>query len=279
MSWRPLLLLLRLITLLCVAAVLTSLLITYAPGAGVDEMELDARLGSESVAALRAQQAAQNQPWQYLKRLLRGELGISYSLQVPVRELFQQRLPLTARMVASGLLLSWVGAFLFALPSALGWYNISRFVSALVAALLCVPAAVLAVLLYPWASLPGLLIACVLLPRLQRQVAALFTDVRQQTHVLAARTRGLPGVVVLLQHIVVPTLPAMLALYAVSVNTALGASIPLEALAGTPGMGQLTWQAAVARDLPVLLPATLLTTAITLCANTAAELLTNRGGT
>jgi peptide/nickel transport system permease protein len=65
----------------------------------------------------------------------------------------------------------------------------------------------------------------------------------------------------------------LLALAGVSVSLAIGAAIPIEALCGLAGIGQLAWQAALARDLPLLVNITVLVTLVTLLANTAADLI------
>ncbi|MFZ0396306.1 MAG: hypothetical protein WCF17_07435 [Terracidiphilus sp.] len=54
-------------------------------------------------------------------------------------------------------------------------------------------------------------------------------------------------------------------------------SIPLEALCDSPGIGQLAWQAALSRDLPLLVNLTMLFTLVTLGANLAADLIANAG--
>ena len=64
----------------------------------------------------------------------------------------------------------------------------------------------------------------------------------------------------------------MLAVAGISVSIALGAAIPVEALCGIAGIGQLAWQAALGRDLPLLLNLTLLVTLATLVANWGAEM-------
>ena len=68
-----------------------------------------------------------------------------------------------------------------------------------------------------------------------------------------------------------PVAPQLLALAGVTVSLAFGAAIPVEAIADSPGIGQLAWQAALGRDLPVLVNLTLLVTAFTLIANSSAE--------
>jgi ABC-type dipeptide/oligopeptide/nickel transport system permease component len=47
----------------------------------------------------------------------------------------------------------------------------------------------------------------------------------------------------------------------------------VEALCGIPGVGQLAWQSALARDLPVLISVSLLVIAFTVLANSGADLL------
>jgi peptide/nickel transport system permease protein len=68
----------------------------------------------------------------------------------------------------------------------------------------------------------------------------------------------------------------LVALGGVSITLAFGASIPIEALADSPGLGQLAWQAALGRDLSVLVTITLLLTAITVVANVLADLTLTR---
>jgi peptide/nickel transport system permease protein len=70
----------------------------------------------------------------------------------------------------------------------------------------------------------------------------------------------------------------LVALAGVSVTLAFGASIPIEALSDSPGMGQLAWRAALGRDIPVLVSLTLLLTAVTVFANVMADIAMTRAG-
>jgi peptide/nickel transport system permease protein len=65
----------------------------------------------------------------------------------------------------------------------------------------------------------------------------------------------------------------LIAMAGVSITLALSASIPVEALADSPGIGQLAWRAALGRDLPVLVTITLLLTAITTMVNLFSDYL------
>jgi peptide/nickel transport system permease protein len=65
----------------------------------------------------------------------------------------------------------------------------------------------------------------------------------------------------------------LLAVGGVSISMAMGAAIPVEALCGIAGIGQLAWQAALARDLPLLVNITILVTLVTLLANSGADVI------
>jgi peptide/nickel transport system permease protein len=70
--------------------------------------------------------------------------------------------------------------------------------------------------------------------------------------------------------------PALFALFGVSLSMAFGAAIPIEALCDSPGVGQLAWQAALNRDLPLIMNLTLLITLITVAANLLASIAHER---
>ena len=74
-------------------------------------------------------------------------------------------------------------------------------------------------------------------------------------------------------HVLPPAAPQLLALAGVTVSVAVGAAIPIEALCDQPGIGQLAWQAALARDLVLLVNLTLIVTLITVVANAFSDLL------
>jgi peptide/nickel transport system permease protein len=52
---------------------------------------------------------------------------------------------------------------------------------------------------------------------------------------------------------------------------AFGAAIPVETLCGLPGIGQLAWKAAIARDLPVLVSLTMMITVVTQVCNAISD--------
>jgi len=171
-------------------------------------------------------------------------------------------------------LLSWAAVLALALSAA--WmraFTYDALATALSGTLLCIPAAVLALLSVLW-NVPGALaIALIIFPRDYRYTRNLLAKAYSLPHVLAARAKGISEARILFWHVVPVAGPQLLALAGVSVSLAVGAAIPVEALCGLAGVGQLAWQAALARDLPLLVNITVLVTLVTLLANSGADVI------
>ena len=257
---------------------LSAALVRLAPGFDVDEAQLDSHLNSESLEALRQTRLSQHNIFRFYLHSLRnathGDLGSSIVLQQPVSKLLRERGPLTLRLVAIGLLLSWATAMALALSAAgLRLSSYDAVATILTGTLLCVPAAVLALFSVLWNTPAALAIALIVFPRDFRYARNLLAKAYSLPHITTARARGLSELRVLFWHVVPVAGPHLLAVAGVSVSLALGAAIPVEALCGLAGVGQLAWQAALARDLPLLMNITILVTLVTLLANSSADVI------
>ncbi len=256
----------------------TATLVRLAPGFDADEQQLDVRLSHESVEALRSQRAENRDVLSfyahYLSAAVRGDFGVSQILHRPVRQLLAERLPATAKIVALGLLVGWLLAALLAIASALLRNSVfTASATGFSSFFLCLPAAALALLLVIFRAPAFLAIALVVFPRVFRYARNLLARSYERPHIITARAKGLGPAQVLYRHVLGVCAAPLLALAGVSVSLALGAAVPIEALCGIPGIGQLAWQAALGRDLPLLATLTLIATLVTLVANTAATLL------
>ena len=257
---------------------LAATMVRLAPGFDVDERQLDPRLSPETIAAIKAERAGQRNIvhfyLQFLGRAARGDLGQSQTLNEPVRKLIAERLPATARLAGAGLLAAWIMAFALAVVATMTRAKgMDVMTTVFSGAFLCVPAAVLGLMTVVAKSPAYLAIACVVFPKLFRYCRNLLADSYDMPHVIMARAKGLSGSRVLFWHVLPVCARPLFALAGVSVSLALGACIPVEALCGIPGIGQLAWQAAIARDLPLLVTLTVLVTVITLAANSSSDLL------
>ncbi len=265
--------------LVLLGGLLSATLVRLAPGFDADERELDPALNAESVRSLRESRAGEHNILHfygsYLRGVMHGDLGTSHALGQPVQRLLLERWPVTAHVAGLGLLLAWLLAAGLAFTACL-WrlpaYEI--FGITVSGVFLCIPAAVLA-LLSVILNAPGYLaIALIVFPKIYRYSRNLLAKAYALPHILAARSRGLGEVRILTWHVLPVAGPQMIALAGITVSIALGASIPVESLCGLPGIGQLAWQAALSRDLPLLVNLTVLVTLVTLLANSGADVMT-----
>jgi len=267
--------------LVLLGGLLSATLVRLAPGFDADERELDPSLSAESVRALHAERAAEHNIFRFYANFLRGaihgDLGTSHALGQPVNSLLRERWPVTLRVAGFGLLLGWLLASTLAFTACL-WQRPSYEILGITAsgAFLCIPAAVLA-LVSVILNTPGYLaIALIVFPKIYRYSRNLLSKAYALPHVTAARARGLGELRILARHVLPIAGPQMIALAGITISLALGAAIPVESLCGLPGIGQLAWQAALARDLPLLVNLTILVTVVTLLANSGADVMIHR---
>jgi len=265
-------------TLVLLGGLLSATLVRLAPGADADEHELDPSLSAESVRVLRQSHAGEKNIFSfyasYLRGAIHGDLGTSHALGQPVKNLLRERWPVTARLTGLSLLLAWIFASALTFTACL-WPRpaCEAFGITLSGAFLCIPAAVLA-LLSVILNAPGYLaIALIVFPKIYRYSRNLLAKAYSLPHITAARARGLGELRILACHALPVAGPQMIALAGVTISIAVGASIPIESLCGIPGIGQLAWQAALSRDLPLLVNLTVLVTLVTLLANSGADVM------
>lgn len=272
--------LLKLSLTIVLGGMLAATLVRVAPGFGVDERELDPRLREESRQAIRNARAGETDILHfyasYLGGLVKGDLGFSRSLNRPVTQLLAERLPVTFRTVTIGLGLGWALGLALATVAAASRSPRWDFATSLLSGtFLCIPSAVLALLFLFSGGPAAFAIALVVFPRVFRYARNLLVDSYNLQHVLMARAKGLGEARILLWHVLPSAAAPILALAGVSVSLAFGAAIPIEVICDSPGIGQLAWLAAMGRDLPLLVNLTVLVTAVTIVANSAADLATS----
>lgn len=271
------------LALFCVlSGLLTASLVRFAPGFGIDERELDFRLSHASVQVIRSSHQMNSGLFSYYAHYLagafQGDLGTSEWLQRPVSSLIKERFPITARSVLLGVTAAWLTALAAALGS-LRFASLAAELSGtlLSGVLIALPTAVVAIFSVYLRAPAFLAIALITFPKLFRYLRNLLSHAFAQPCVLAAQARGIGRNRIIFHHVLPLTSQALLALLGVSLSVAFGAAIPIEALCDSPGVGQLAWQAALNRDLPLIMNLTLLVTLIgvgaSFLANAASERL------
>ncbi len=117
---------------------------------------------------------------------------------------------------------------------------------------------------------PVLVMALLLAARDFKFLHSALRKVWLDPHQLQARAQGIRMWRLLVAHIVPAAAPQLAALASLSIVTALSALVPVEVIFNVPGLGQLAWNAAMNRDLPVLLAITMMMSlAVTLAGMTA----------
>jgi peptide/nickel transport system permease protein len=262
--------LLRLTAVMLMASFAGAMLMRLAPGFTSDDQELNSGLSAQSIQAVRqARLADTNIPHfyaQYVLSLMKGDLGTSHSLNQPVKDLLKERLPVTLANLAFALGAGWLLGLALAI-SAQTWNirALTFLANGLSGTFLSTPAAALALvfLLLRWP--PALAAALLLFPKIYRYTQNLLQQSSEMPHVLTARAKGAGPWRVLAWHVAPIALPQLIALVGVSISIGIGVLLPIEVVSDVAGIGQLAWQAAESRDLPLLVNLTMVVTFVTVC--------------
>lgn len=240
----------------------STLLVRLAPGYLSDAREMDARYSG----AVRTELAAESAHSHSVTRMFTEELlgwahgnpGVSRQFGIPVLELIRPRLAVTGSLLLRSIALAWSLALCASLiastrqSSGVLW-------QAPTALLLAVPTAAMATLcLLAGSGGPVLVMALLLAARDFKFLHRILRQAWFEPHLLQARAQGIPTRRLLAVQIAPAMLTQLAALAGLSIVTALSALVPVEVLFDVPGLGQLAWNAALNRDLPVLLAVTLI---------------------
>ena len=270
----------RLVLVVLLGGLLAQALIVFAPGYTSDERELEPGLSEPERRRIQLDKLEDKQLFssygRFLGRVIHGDFGQSKSMNRPVRELLADRLPVTLRLIGKAIVLGWGLGLALALICASSPLPALKWTGILSSnLLLCLPAAVLALLLLLWGDRARgaevWVVALSLTPRIFRYSYNLMEEIYQAPHILAAKAKGIGPLRILLRHALPPVSGQLLALAGITVSLGLSAAIPAEVVLDIPGIGQLAWQAAMSRDLNLLVSLTFLVALVTTAANTISE--------
>lgn len=264
----------RTLAILLLVLVGSTVLVRFAPGYLSDTREMDSRYADQARTDLQTEAAHTGSVLHLLgtetSGWMHGNAGLSRQYGVPVMDLIGPRLRVTASLLLRALVLSWALAVLVSLLSSAG-RTPSRLWQIPATVLMAIPAAALATIcLLANDGGPVLVVALLLAPRdfkfLHRTLRKAWLD----PHVLQARAQGIGTGRLLWAQLLPRIAPQIGALASLSIVTELGALVPVEVIFNVQGLGQLAWNAALNRDLPVLLAVTMIMAlAVTLSGATA----------
>jgi peptide/nickel transport system permease protein len=250
--------------LVLLAGVGSAILVRFSPGAMVDERELDQRMSTETIVAMQKQRSIDNSLGQglvrYLQNAVHGDLGKSQSYNVPITKLLLENAPATLRRVGVGLGGAWLFGLGLAIPVAYfrSAWMLDAGTALFTGTLLSLPAGVLGYLSLTIGAPVEIVLLLVLTPRVFRFSRNVLVQSYGAVYIDIARARGIDEMRILFAHVLPSAAPQLFALVATSLSMAVGAIIPIEAICDASGLGRLAWQAAIARDLPLMLNLTML---------------------
>jgi peptide/nickel transport system permease protein len=262
---------LRLLAVMLMASFAGAMLMRIAPGFSSDDQELNSGLSAQSIQAIRRAHLVDSDIphfyGQYIASLVRGDLGTSRSLNQPVKELLRERLPTTLANLAFALAGGWLLGLALAIAAQMWDIRVLSFLAnGLSGTFISTPAAALALvfLLLRWP--PAFAAALLVFPKIYRYTQNLLQQSSEMPHVLTARAKGAGPWRILTWHVAPMAFPQIIALVGVSISIGIGVLLPIEVVSDVAGIGQLAWQAAQARDLPLLVNLTMVVTFVTVCA-------------
>ena len=296
--------LLQVVVLLFIVSVLTFLLIHSAPGGPA--LLANPELSREQIQQMTEQLGLDDPlPVQYLRWLgnvVRGDFGSSYNTVQPVTRLIAERLPNTVMLTGLALVLSIAIAVPLGVLGALkrnsaldriiagfSFIGVSIPVFWLGIMLIIVFAVQLKVLpaggMYTLGAefslvdrlehllLPTLVLVVANLAELTRYTRSGMINVLSEDYIRTARAKGLPNRVVLTRHALRNALIPVITIIGVLLPRAVSGAAITETVFSWPGMGRLAVEAAMTRDYPVVLGATLTVALVVVLSSLVTDLL------
>ena len=292
-------------------SLLTFVIMQLAPGDFLSTMELNPQVSAQSIAAMRARFGL-DQPWyvQYvlwLKNIfLHLDFGESFSRHQPVFGVLRTALFNTFVLAGAAAVLTWALAVPLGILAAVKQNTWVDRVSSLAAFVgISVPEVFLALLFILFAAktgwfpvggmrsldyeglswwgktadllhhlvLPAVVLATVPLAGRMRQMRANLLDVLRADYVTTARAKGLPERDVVLKHAVRNALNPLITLFGYTLGTLLSGAFLVEVVMSWPGLGRITIDALVARDLYLIMGSVMMASTLLILGNLVADIL------
>ena len=250
---------------------------------------------AELIAKVRAEYGLDQplivQYGQYLGRLAQGDLGDSYNLRKPVGQVIASKLGATAQLSLSAAALAVLLAVVVAVLSANRAPWIRSLVSGTELVVSSAPSFVIGLILllvfaFGWhllppsgsngwraLILPSVALALPVAAVLSQVLRQSLEDILEQPFIAMARARGMSETGVRLKHALRHALVPLVTLAGFVFASLLGGAVVIELLFSRQGIGRLMLDAAVSKDVPLLLGITLLAAAIYVVVNFLVDLI------
>ncbi|QQE78237.1 ABC transporter permease [Alicyclobacillus sp. SO9] len=286
--------------------VLSFLLLHIVPG-GPAAVMLGDRATPQLIAQIN-QSLGLNKPlyvqyWLWFVKLLHGNLGYAYSYHETVSSLIALNLPRTLVLVLTAIILSHILAILIGVFQAVRrdsptdhaltvvtylLYSMPTFwlgmivISVFAIGLHLLPAGGLSdpFAIHPTFGdylrhmiLPAVVLIVATIPNWSRYVRSRMMETLVQDYIRTAHAKGLRKRTILMRHALKNSLLPLITLAGMSLPALFGGALIIEMIFNYPGMGLLFWNAAQARDYPVLLGIVIMVGFLTILGNLLADIV------
>jgi ABC-type dipeptide/oligopeptide/nickel transport system permease component len=282
------------LTLLCIA-ILTFLLINVVPG---DPARVIAGPKASPAVLRQVREKYQlDKPLlqrlaSYLAQVGRGDLGRSFVTDQPVAEAILTRLPSTAALASTAVVMWMLAAVPFGVLTARfrgSWFDRGVLVAATLS--LSLPSFWLARMLQYWLAfrlgwfpvagfhsfvsllLPGTTLALLFVGYYSRLIHTNMVEVLDSPFVRTARAKGASEVSVLFRHALRNALIPVVTILGIDVASLLGGVLFTENVFALPGIGTLAVQSVFNLDVPVIMGTVLFSALLVVTANLVVDLL------
>ncbi len=303
--------LLHMIPVLLGISLLTFLIMQLAPGDFLSQKQLESQVSTELIEAMRARFGL-DQPWyvQYalwLKNIfLHLDFGESFSRHQPVFMVLRTALFNTFILAFTAAVITWALAIPLGILAAVKqntWLDRLSSTAAFVG--ISVPEVFLALVLvlvaartgwFPvggmksldyeelswWGKLgdllhhlvlPAAVLATVPLAGRMRQMRANLLDVLGADYVVTARAKGLPERQVVLKHAARNAINPLVTLFGYTLGSLLSGAFLVEYVMSWPGLGRITIDALMARDLYLIMGSVMMASTLLILGNLVADIL------
>jgi peptide/nickel transport system permease protein len=273
------------------------------PGTIVDQILAQGDSSEEVQRSLRAffgiDRPIYVQYFDYLGRLLVGDLGVSWRARFPALDMILYALPVTLQLAFMAALVSMVVGISLGILSAIRENTLLDHVIRVVSLFsLSMPvfwqATMLILVLslwFRWAPLGyvdpftdlGKNLSLMILPAfclgtsasasVMRMTRSCLLDVLRQDYVRTAQAKGLRERVVVIRHAVKNAMIPVVTILGLQFGSLLGGSVVVESVFGMPGIGQLILSAIGMRDYPIVQAAVIFTAVMFMATNFLVDLL------
>jgi ABC-type dipeptide/oligopeptide/nickel transport system permease component len=251
---------------------------------------------AEDIALLK-QQLGLDQPlpvqyWVFISNAARGNLGKSLANKTDVAQQIGERLPNSVAIGVPALVLSTVLGVLMGVAAAVKrdtWVDkLMRVVAALGQAMPAFWVSIMAIFIFsvvlrvlPTSGmgspdhyiLPIAVLTFFALPMRMRLMRSSLLEILGAEYVKQARAKGLSEGVVVWRHAVRNALSPQLTSFGLTLAFAITGAVLVETVFSWPGLGQLAYQAMLARDYPLIQGTVLLVAVLTIGANLLVDVL------